>query len=178
MGRPDVLLDLRQFTEPREHLERTYPASVFGTIEDFTVADSVLLEFDIEKIRDRSRLVGRLTTRLRVTCCRCAEPCDVAVDTAFDLRYAPQERNTGTGESEIDADDLSTAFYRDEQIDLGQLMREQFYLALPMKPLCRAECLGVCAVCGGNLNVTQCGCSAEWRDSRLTALKGLLDRKN
>ena len=52
--------------------------------------------------------------------------------------------NTGEGEREIEEDDLTTAFYENDEIDLGQLMREQFYLALPMKPLCRDDCQGLC----------------------------------
>ncbi|HAK54223.1 MAG TPA: hypothetical protein DCP38_01885 [Acidobacteria bacterium] len=169
-----MLLDLKALTEPREHLERTYPASAFDATDDFAVADPVALNLDVEKVRDGYRLAGRVTTRLRVPCCRCVEPCDTSLDAAFDLRYVPQERNTGTGEAEIAEDDLSTAFYRDEQIDLGQLMREQFYLGLPMKPLCREDCCGLCSVCGANLNVAKCGCSAEWHDPRLAVLEGLL----
>jgi uncharacterized protein len=55
---------------------------------------------------------------------------------------------------------LTTAFYENDVIDLGQLMREQFYLSLPMKPLCRDDCRGLCAVCGENLNL------ADPRDHR------------
>ena len=65
---------------------------------------------------------------------------------AFDLRYQPHAANTGEGEREIEEDDLTTAFYENDEIDLGQLMREQFYLALPMKPLCGDDCRG-CARC-------------------------------
>ncbi len=172
-----MLLDLRMLAEPRARLERTFPASDFEATDDFAVVADVAFSCDVDRLREEYRLVGRLATRLRMPCCRCVELCETPVETAFDLRYLPQDRNTGDGESEIGDDDLSTAFYRDEQIDLGQLMREQFYLALPMKPLCRAECRGLCSVCGRNLNVSQCGCSAEWQDSRLDTLKGLLDRE-
>ena len=51
-------------------------------------------------------------------------------------------RNTGEGEREVEEDDLTTAFYENDEIDLGQLMREQFYLSLPMKPLCRRRLQG------------------------------------
>ena len=74
------------------------------------------------------------------------------VDATFDLRYQPRTTDTGEGEREIEEDDLTTAFYDDDNIDLGELMREQFYLALPMKPLCRDDCHGLCAQCGTNLN--------------------------
>ena len=92
---------------------------------------------------------------------------------SFDLRYQPARANTGEGEREIEEDDLTTAFYDNDEIDLGQLMREQFYLALPMKPLCRDDCNGLCPKCGTNLNPRPCDCKREWEDPRLAALKAL-----
>ena len=71
---------------------------------------------------------------------------------------SPHAENTGEGEREIEEDDLTTAFYENDEIDLGQLMQEQFYLALPMKPLCRDDCKGLCPECGTNLNRGTCDC--------------------
>ena len=45
---------------------------------------------------------------------------------------------------EIGEDDLTTAFYRDGMLDIIELLREQFQLALPMKPLCSEACRGLC----------------------------------
>ena len=94
------------------------------------------LAFDIFKDKQQFRLVGRVQTTLELPCSRCLEPFTLPVDATFDLRYQPHAANTGEGEREIEEDDLTTAFYENDEIDLGQLMREQFYLALPMKPLC------------------------------------------
>ena len=76
-------------------------------------------------------------------------------------------------ETPIGEEDLETSFYRDDQIDLNEVLREQFYLALPMKPLCADGCLGLCSQCGANLNLTTCGCETGWTDPRLAALKDL-----
>ena len=80
----------------------------------------------------------------------------------------------GAGDSEIAEEDLSIAFYRDFQIDLLQLVHEQCRLALPMKPLCRDACRGLCPVCGTNLNERTCNCETAWRDPRLAALEALV----
>ena len=79
-------------------------------------------------------------------------------------------------EEEIAADDLTTAFYRDGVLDISELLREQFQLVLPMKPLCSDACRGLCALCGTNLNRSECDCKPEWEDPRLAALKSLLTR--
>ena len=57
--------------------------------------------------------------------------------------------------------------------DLGHLMREQFYLSLPMKALCSDGCRGLCVVCGTNLNSGACGCTRTWEDPRLAPLRDL-----
>jgi len=112
-------------------------------------------------------------TTLETPCSRCLEAYSWPVDATFDLRYQPHAENSGEGEREIEEDDLTTAFYERDEIDLGQLMREQFYLALPMKPLCRDDCKGLCPVCGANLNRGACGCKTEREDPRLAVLKKL-----
>jgi len=49
-------------------------------------------------------------------------------------------------------------------------------LALPMKPLCREGCRGLCPVCGGNRNITACACETPALDSRWAALKDWAER--
>jgi uncharacterized protein len=44
-------------------------------------------------------------------------------------------------------------------------------MAVPMKPLCREDCRGLCPTCGEDLNVTACGCAAEAADPRWEALR-------
>ena len=83
----------------------------------------------------------------------------------------PRRATTKTTGSEADA---GVSFYKDDTIDLGELMRDEFYLALPMKPLCRPDCKGLCPMCGVNWNRETCTCKAEWTDPRLDSLKTLL----
>jgi len=179
-------LDLSKIRTPHERFEQTFPPEAFGTAPrtgadeadrvddvDFRVASPVTLAFEIFKDKSTFRLVGRTETTLEVRCSRCLEPMLLPVDAAFDLRYQPHATNTGEGEREIEEDDLTTAFYENDEIDLGQLMREQFYLALPMKPLCSETCRGLCPMCGTNLNRGTCDCKRDWEDPRLAALKEL-----
>jgi len=99
------------------------------------------------------------------------------VDAAFELRYVPQAEQAEENERALAEDDLTTAFYSEGVLDVIDLLREQFQLVLPMKPLCREDCKGLCPECGTNLNRGTCDCTPHWEDPRLAALKGLLDRQ-
>jgi uncharacterized protein len=169
-------LNLAKIRTAQERFEQVYPPEQMGRDEDFSVAAPVSLTFDIFKDKRQFRLVGCVQTTLELTCGRCLEPFTTPVDASFDLRYHPHVENTGEGEREIEEDDLTTAFYEHDEIDLGHLMREQFYLSLPMKPLCSQSCHGLCPVCGTNLNRDTCTCKPEWEDPRLAALRGLRTR--
>jgi uncharacterized protein len=172
-----LLLDLTQIRGARDHIERRFPADAFAAREDeFRVVGDVVLSFDIEKQDDRYRLVGTVRSELELPCSRCLEPMNWPVEASFDLRYLPSSSNTGDPEREIPAEDLGVAFYESETIDLGQLVREQFYLALPMKPLCRPDCAGLCPECGANSNVERCECEHRWVDPRMAALGQLLPK--
>jgi len=167
-------LNVAKIRDAQERFEQVYaPEQLACTDEAFRVAAPVKLAFDIYKDKDQFRLIGTVQTTLELPCSRCLEAFSWPVDSSFDLRYQPHARNTGEGEREIEEDDLTTAFYENDTIDLGQLMREQLYLALPMKPLCGDDCKGLCPTCGSNWNKGTCDCSNQWEDPRLAALKAL-----
>lgn len=171
-------LDLTRLHGDREHVERTLPPSAFDPQdEDYRVAAPVDLSMDVEKAGQEAFTVrGTAASTLELVCSRCLEPFTLPVSVQFDLRYVPQAENAGEGEHEVAEDDLTTAFYRDGELDVVELLREQFQLALPMKPLCQEACQGLCPQCGANRNRTDCGCAPQWEDPRLSALKGLLTR--
>jgi uncharacterized protein len=174
-----MLFDLSKLHGSREHVERTLqPVAFEPQDDDYQVIAPVSLSMDVEKAAgDVFRVVGRASARLELDCGRCLEPFELPVEASFDLRYVPHTQNTGEAEREIAEDDLTTAYYRDGLLDLTELLREQFQLALPMKPLCSDACRGLCPECGTNLNRTECGCVQKWEDPRLAPLKGLLDRQ-
>src|SRR5215510_13865973 len=135
-----MLLDLTRYRQPLSHFAHIFqPQDVGADGEAYRVVAPVELEFDIHKDKDKFQLVGHLRTELELSCSRCLEPYRFPIDAAFDQRYLPSSEASSEAEREIEEDDLETSYYSDEQIDLNELMREQFYLALPMKPLCRGD---------------------------------------
>ena len=168
-----LLLNLAKIRTAQDRIEQVYRPDQFEADEDFRVVEPVSLAFDIFKDKQQFRLVGHVKTTLELPCGRCLEPYTAPVDQTFDLRYHPHAKNTGEGEKELEDDDLTTAFYENDEIDLGHLMHEQFVLSLSMKPLCGGDCKGLCPVCGTNLNRATCDCKPMWEDPRLAALREL-----
>jgi len=167
-----MLLDLSQFRGSTDHVERRFtPDSLPFPDEDFRLRGPVEFAADIRKDADKVRLVGRVQATLEADCSRCLEPFPIAVDAPFDLLFLPAAANTGAGDREVEDDDLGVSFYRNDVIDLRDVLREQFYLALPMKPLCQEDCRGLCPVCGVNRNRETCACNTSWVDPRMDALR-------
>ena len=115
-----------------DRVDRTYPAQAFMPAadgagarrdDDYVVADGVSLALLIRKDGEKCRVAGRVRSKLRLNCSRCLEPFEVPSDLTVDLLYLPHSANQGEAEREITEDDLSTAFYRDHQIDLPCVVR-------------------------------------------------------
>ena len=84
-------LDLTRYRRPEEHFSRTLqPADVGQEGEAYRVVAPVHLDFDIQKDKEKFRLVGTVRTELELPCSRCLEPFRFPVDLAFDQRYLPQ----------------------------------------------------------------------------------------
>jgi DUF177 domain-containing protein len=172
-----MLLDLSKLHGAREHFERTFAPALFPQDGEYRVAAPVTLTLDVEKAgKGIFRVIGHALTTLELECGRCVEPFEMPVDARWELRYVPATEASSEPDREITDDDLTTAFYRDESLDVIEMLREQFQLLLPMKPLCAESCRGLCPECGANLNRTECGCQPRWEDPRLAPLKGLLNR--
>lgn len=63
------------------------------------------------------------------------------------------------------------------QLDLAPSIREELLLSIPINPVCRSDCKGLCPVCGENRNLVQCDHGQEVIDPRLELLKSLKDKQ-
>jgi len=172
-----LILDVSKLREPRLRIERTEEPAAFGVDEGFRIVAPVRLALTVEKAQDKVGISGTIRTVLELDCSRCLEGYAVPVDARFDLLYVPVTESAAVQEKEIEEDDLDTAYYRDGVIDLADVVREQLYLVLPMKPLCQEGCRGLCPECGTNLNSGTCECTPAWEDPRLAPLKALARTK-
>lgn len=124
---------------------------------------------------------GTLSTRVRVDCGRCLERYAVPIEQEIDLFYLPREKERPQDEEEeveLTDRDVVVGYHDGGQLDLGEVVREQVFLSLPLKRLCRDECRGLCPTCGKNRNAGDCGCPPPEpaEDPRLAPLKKLFDK--
>lgn len=120
----------------------------------------------------RARLQGACVT----TCSRCLEKARVPLDVALVVSFA--QRAAGDPEPDSEEEDVDVAYLDGEEVDLAPEIRDQLLLTFPIKPLCREDCAGLCAICGGNRNVDPCACVARaddaLKDNPLAAALGKL----
>jgi len=133
------------------------------------------LSLTVEKDNDVVFVRGDFSARVPLACGRCLESYDVTVHPSVDARFVPGPATRGE-ERELGADDLETDVYHNGQLDLTALLETEATLALPMKPLCREDCRGLCPACGANRNVAPCTCDTRPPDPRLAALRDLATR--
>jgi uncharacterized protein len=125
----------------------------------------------VEDIRVRATYRGNF----EVLCARCVEPVAVPLAGEFDLLFRPENADAEAGERAITEDETEIGYYGKSGLELEDVVREQVLLSLPGRTLCQADCKGLCAHCGQNLNVKSCDCaeSAGNHDPRWSALQGL-----
>ena len=168
-----MLLDVETIREPNKRIERIEPPAAFEPEDVFRIVAPVELRLNLHKDKAKVRLTGTVKTTVEVDCSRCLEGFQVPIESTFDVQYLPTTAAPADPDREVGEQEFDTAFYQDGVIDLRQLVREQIFLMLPMKPLCQESCAGLCPVCGTNLNTGSCECSQEWEDPRLAPLKAL-----
>ena len=114
-------------------------------------------------------------------CNRCLQPIHDPVRADVELmieieRAGDRPGGHGGGEHELRDEDLGTMYVEGEILETLPILIEQLQLNIPMKPLCRPDCKGLCPVCGIDRNTETCTCEEKSGDPRWAALASLKDR--
>ena len=165
----------------RINVSQQLKASI-GSIRKYEVSEFVnvaggksMVQGEVGLMRtDRSILAkGTLHTEVEVICSRCLSLFSCPLTLNIEEEYFPIT-DVVSGAS-LPLPEEPGSFTIDEQhvIDLTEAIRQYALLAIPMKPLCRGDCAGLCPNCGHNLNQGPCDCSPQETDPRWSELRKL-----
>jgi len=106
---------------------------------------------------------GEARTSAVAECSRCLEEVAVELRGEFEALFVPETGAYGQrmGRRDFEWGDQRVNFYSEMTVDLTDEIRQCVLLELPMKPLCRPDCAGLCPRCGANLNEGPCSCEPE-----------------
>lgn len=116
---------------------------------------------------------GTLRTNLHLICSRCAGEFSYPVETDFYCQEEPFTSSDIETEAILHREDMDIDHYRGDEVELNDIFREQVILAIPMHPLCKTECLGLCPKCGQNLNIKKCDCREDITQNPFSVIKNL-----
>jgi uncharacterized protein len=160
-------LKLRSGEEYRDEIELELEPFELGGERYLPVPYRVPAELGITKASTGTVFELRFTTRLHGPCYRCLD------DAVLELPIEAREYQATNPEG---SDELRTPYLKDDNLDLTAWSRDAVALALPDKILCRADCAGLCPVCGKNLNNEPHTHDEEPTDSRWSALEALREK--
>ena len=158
---------LRPGEEHREAIDLELEPFELGGERYLPVPDTVPAELAITRATTGTVFQLRFTTRLHGPCYRCLE------DAVLEVPIAAREYQATNPDG---SEELRNPYLDADNLDLGTWARDAVALALPDKILCRAECAGLCPVCGKNLNEEPHTHDVEPADSRWSALEALREK--
>jgi uncharacterized protein len=173
-----MIIDLKTILHDPRHFDFTFEPNWWQDDDEngqiLRIDAPLKCHVNISRAGSRFVFDGSLSGRIQIRCARCLESYPRALNSEFRLFFTSPPADTVQSELEIAEDDMSVDFIKGSEVDLNDIVREQIYLSLPMKPLCRENCFGLCLVCGTNLNEEKCKCQLEKGHpgfSKLRALK-------
>ncbi|MCK5287194.1 MAG: DUF177 domain-containing protein [Thermodesulfovibrionia bacterium] len=156
---------------PEDGIERELKIPL--SLEGIVLKEEVQVFLKILRFGTKVHIDGRAKSGASVVCSRCLKEFSYPIETNFSVEYLPKKETMQHREHELMPHDLNVSFYEDDAIDIKGLVGEQVLLTVPMKPLCKTDCLGICPQCGKDLNTGSCTCSRNQIDPRLAKLKTL-----
>lgn len=120
-----------------------------------------LVKIEIYPVNNYYRMKGELKGTAQMQCSRCLESFDKNYDIKFEEVIVKEPLSGEESEKELSDDEMNVSFNHGEEINLSEVITEQFLLDLPMKNLCSEECKGLCPFCGENLNRKTCDCELK-----------------
>ncbi|MBM9530132.1 DUF177 domain-containing protein [Desulfoprunum benzoelyticum] len=142
--------------------------------KDVECVGSPQVAITAKREEEKVLLGGTIGFTALLPCDRCGKLVELRVEEEFEYIFTLDENiAVELGEMECSAEDCIAVHLKQPVIDLGEILREQVFLALPLKVLCDENCRGLCPVCGAELQDDHCSCSDNGRNRPFDVLKQL-----
>ncbi|MHB1955658.1 MAG: YceD family protein [Sulfobacillus sp.] len=141
--------------EETQHIEDEWPAQIQERVE-FPVLGPLSIDVKVRNTGQSLVVECQGTAVLSAVCSRCLEP--FMLEVPYQLVEEFREE-TGADDPELD-------YYRfnGDKIVLDELIADCLGVSIPIAPVCRSDCLGLCPQCGANLNLAPCDCRPQLDD--------------
>lgn len=114
---------------------------------------------------------GQLQAARKTVCDRCGEPVEDKLHSEFEYQVTTRKEEAQALRDVECSDEEADTLYVDEPVVvIDDILREQVYLAVPLRTLCREDCKGICAGCGAVLNKEACRCPSDASKSPFAVL--------
>jgi len=143
---------------------------------DLVALTSVRWQGRLEYVEPGFLLTASYRYERTLRCQRCLGAESNAVGGRFELLLLVETGGRGGVESALEEEELGVVHVAEEEVEIDPFLIEQIGLDIPMKPVCRPDCAGLCQSCGTDLNEGPCDCDLSVRDPRWGALEGLKNR--
>lgn len=161
-----------------KRLSRTVeaPEDLANEVIGVPVGAPVELDLRMESVMEGVLVTGTARAPLRGECVRCLEPLESEIEADFQEMFSYPEaegRSRATDGGDEAEDEEETLVLEGDLFDLEPVLRDAVVLALPMQPVCREDCPGLCSQCGARLADDPDHHHEEAVDIRWAALQGL-----
>lgn len=133
----------------------------------------VLFKGSISNVGETFLLRGKLNAKVSLSCVRCLSAFPFEEETSIEEEYTERQQPYSS-EMQWNTDELNV--FSGYTIDISDVLRDTLLVHLPMRPVCKEGCAGLCQTCGKNLNEGACACPKDAVDPRLAKLKSLLEK--
>ncbi len=172
---PLLDVELSKIEEGVNHYQFSVAPEELGLEEEGAVyRQNVGVEVKITRTGKTLTVKGVVTTSIERTCARCLEPFEEELVADFFEAVQVEDESVRVLDDQYDGDPgfLGTS---PGLLIIDPLVRESVLVSSPMKPVCKADCRGLCPVCGADRNKIDCSCVIETIKPTWEALRGLTD---
>lgn len=169
-----MMLDLRAIADFPARVTLEDDASRLDvTVPGVAVTGIARVEMDITRSENVYYCTGTVVCAAHLECSRCLESYPVTLRGEIDFSIVEAAATAEVRRDEL-PDTAVVVPFGTSPVDITDPVREAILLELPLKPLCRETCRGLCPYCGTNRNEQQCNCTVETTDPRWDGLRDLL----